>query len=277
MDETRLSIVIPVKDEQDTVGPLAEEIDRIFAHVDYSWEVVWVDDGSTDDTARRIALLPPPHRLIRLDRNHGQSAALMAGFQAARGTWVGTLDGDGQNDPRDLDRQLAQAISQDVDMVNGVRARRHDNIVRRASSRIANSVRNRLTRETVTDVGCATRVVRRAVLLQLPFFHGMHRFLPTLVKMRGFSVTEMPVNHRKRSGGRSKYGINNRLWAGLRDLFGVRWLLTRQRVWVATEHTRVERAALERLVAEHTLVSRSPHTHADEPAGDREHVDGYVS
>src|ERR671927_76997 len=183
----------------------------------------------------------------------GQSAALTAGFHVARGTWVGTLDGDGQNDPRDLDRQLAQAISQGVDMVNGVRARRHDGVVRRASSRIANSVRNRLTHETVTDVGCATRVARRAVLLQLPFFHGMHRFLPTLVKMRGFSVSEMPVNHRKRRGGRSKYGINNRLWAGLRDLFGVRWLLSRQRVWVATEHTSAERAAAERVVAEHTL------------------------
>src|ERR671938_13553 len=132
-----------------------------------------------------------------------------------------------------------------------------------ASSRIANSVRNRLTRETVTDVGCATRVVRRAVLLQLPFFHGMHRFLPTLVKMRGFSVTEMPVNHRKRRGGRSKYGINNRLWAGLRDLFGVRWLLSRQRVWVATEHTPAERAAAERVVAEHTLLSRPPRALAD--------------
>src|SRR5919206_4850810 len=211
MDELRLSIVIPVKDERDAVGPLAEEVGRVFAHVAYSWEVVWVDDGSTDDTARRIAGLPPPHRLIRLDRNHGQSAALMAGFQAARGAWVGTLDGDGQNDPRDLDRQLARAISQGVDMVNGVRERRHDSVVRRASSRIANSVRNRLTRGTVTDVGCATRVVRRAVLLQLPFFHGMHRFLPTLVKMRGFSVIEMPVNHRKRRGGRGKYGIKKPL------------------------------------------------------------------
>src|SRR5918912_2009837 len=122
-----------------------------------------------------------------------------------------------------------------------------------ASSRIANSVRNRLTRETVTDVGCSPRVVRRAVLLLLPFFHGMHRFLPTLVKMRGFSVTEMPVNHRQRLGGRSKYGINNRLWAGLRDLFGVRWLLSRQRVWIATEHAPVERE-----VAIHTSVEHTP-------------------
>lgn len=230
-----LSIVVPVRDEQDNVAALAAEIGSAFADADYAWEAVWVDDGSTDATAARLAALPPPHRLLRLDRNHGQSAALIAGVRAARGAWVGTLDGDGQNDPRDLVRQLARARAQGVDMVNGVRARRHDSVVRRVSSRIANGVRNALTREQVTDVGCSTRVVRRAALLEIPFFHGMHRFLPTLVRMRGFRVAELPVNHRPRTAGRSKYGINDRLWAGIRDLFGVRWLLARQRVWIATE------------------------------------------
>lgn len=255
--DPHLSIVIPVKDEQDNVGPLAEEIGRAFAGAEFGWEVVWVDDGSTDDTARRIAELPPPHRLVRLDRNHGQSAAFAAGFRAARGSWIGTLDGDGQNDPRDLIRQLEHAVATGADMVNGVRARRHDGLVRRASSRIANAVRNRLTGETVTDVGCSTRIVRREAVLEAPFFHGMHRFLPTLVKMRGFTVAEIPVNHRARHAGRTKYGIHNRLWTGLGDLFGVRWLLSRQRVWVATEHTRV---------------SLPPHRR-----GDRERVDSGVS
>ncbi len=159
----------------------------------------------------------------------------MAGFHAARGEWVGTLDGDGQNDPADLPRLLQHAIDGDADMVNGVRARRRDGFVRRLSSRIANGVRNRLTGENVTDVGCSTRVVRREAVLRLPFFHGMHRFLPTLVRMQGFVIAEQPVNHRPRAGGTSKYGIHNRLWSGIRDLFGVRWLQSRHRRWRVAE------------------------------------------
>jgi dolichol-phosphate mannosyltransferase len=230
-----LSLVIPIKNEEATIPGLAAEIDRAFADATYRWEAVWVDDGSTDGSLLAIRALRPPHRFVKLDRNHGQSAAFMAGFQQARGDWVGTLDGDGQNDPVDLPRQLDHALAQGVDMVNGIRARRRDTLGRKVASRIANGVRNRLTGRTVQDVGCSTRVVRRACLLELPFFHGMHRFLPTLVAMRGYRLAEIPVNHRPRAGGRSKYGINNRLWAGLRDLFGVRWLISRNRVWTVAE------------------------------------------
>ncbi len=230
-----LSLVIPVKNEEANIVALAAEIDRALAGVTYAWEAVWIDDGSTDKSLIIMRGLKPPHRYLKLDRNHGQSAAFMAGFQGARGEWVGTLDGDGQNDPVDLVRQLDHALKTGVDMVNGIRAKRQDTLVRKWSSRLANGVRNRLTGRTVQDVGCSTRVVRRECLLHLPFFHGMHRFLPTLVAMRGHRLAEIPVNHRPRAGGKSKYGINNRLWSGLRDLFGVRWLISRNRVWTVAE------------------------------------------
>lgn len=230
-----LSIVIPVKNEESTIPGLSAEISRTFADAPFPWEVVWVDDGSTDRTAALLRELPAPHRFLKFDRNHGQSAAFMAGFESARGEWVGTLDGDGQNDPADLRRQLDHALKTGVDLVNGIRAKRQDSIIRKISSRVGNGVRNWLTGETVTDVGCSTRVCRRAALLRLPFFHGMHRFLPTLVRMRGFTIAEIPVNHRPRAGGASKYGVLNRVFAATRDLFGVRWLISRSRVWSITE------------------------------------------
>jgi dolichol-phosphate mannosyltransferase len=235
--QVQFSIVIPVKDEEGSVARVAAEVAEVMASVPFVWEVVWVDDGSSDATAERVLALSGPHRLIRLDRNHGQSAAFAAGIRAARGAWIGTMDGDGQNDPRDLLRQLDHARLHDLDMVNGVRVERRDGLLRRISGRIANAVRNRVTRDRVTDVGCSTRVARRAVLLEAPFFHGMHRFLPTLVRMRGYRVDEIPVNHRSRLAGCSKYGVRNRLWRGIRDLVGVRWLVDRQVRWTATEVT----------------------------------------
>ena len=200
---------------------------------------MWVDDGSTDRSREIMRGLSAPHRFIAFDRNHGQSAAFMAGFRNARGTWVGTLDGDGQNDPVDLPRQLARALETGVDMVNGIRAKRRDSFQRKISSKIANGVRNWLTGKSVQDVGCSTRVVRRTAVIDLPFFHGMHRFLPTLVQMRGGTIDEIPVNHRPRAGGASKYGLFNRVFAATRDLFGVRWLRSRNRVWrIADESKR---------------------------------------
>lgn len=228
-DEILITIVIPVKNEEETLPALAREIDAAFAAQTYRWEVLWVDDGSTDRSRQLMQAQPAPHRWIALDRNHGQSAAFMAGFRAARGTWVGTLDGDGQNDPVDLPRQLARALEKGVDMVNGIRAKRQDSWFRRLSSKIGNGIRNAMTGNTVRDVGCSTRVVRRTALLDLPFFHGMHRFLPTLVQMKGFTIDEIPVNHRPRAGGASKYGLWNRAPSACRDLFGVRWLKLRNR------------------------------------------------
>lgn len=231
-----LSIVIPVMNEEANVVALAQEITAVMATVDFAWEAVWVDDGSTDRTAKRLRTLPPPHRLLRLERNCGQSAAFMAGFRSAVGEWIGTLDGDGQNDPADLPRQLAHAQAVGVEMCNGIRVKRQDSLLRKLSSRVGNGVRNWVTGEDqVRDVGCSTRVARRAILVQLPFFHGMHRFLPTLVRLAGGRIAQIPVNHRPRGGGRSKYGLWNRAFTGLRDCFGVRWLRSRARTWTVIE------------------------------------------
>lgn len=227
-----MSVVIPIKNEEVTIAGLAAEIDQVFSQVDYRWEVVWVDDGSTDVSAAIVRGLGGHHRLVSLTKNFGQSAAFIAGFHSARGEWVGTLDGDGQNDPADLPRQLAHALDKGVDLCNGIRAKRNDSIVRKLSSKIGNGFRAWITGEReVKDVGCSTRVVRRVAVLRLPCFHGMHRFLPTLVKMQGYTMDQIPVNHRQRAGGTSKYGVWNRMWSGMRDCFGVRWLQSRWRTW----------------------------------------------
>ena len=232
-----LSIVVPTFNEAASVAPLRVEIDAAMADAPYSWEAVWIDDGSTDETSRELRDFDAPHRYLRFEQNCGQSAALMAGIYAARGEWVGTLDGDGQNDPQDLPRQLTFALEAGLDMVNGIRAKRNDSLVRRVSSRLANGYRRRLLKDGVTDVGCSTRVVRRAMLSNLPFFDGIHRYLPALVAMRGGTMGEIPVNHRPRTAGKSKYGIRNRLWVGLQDVRGVRWLRDRNRRWTIIEQT----------------------------------------
>jgi glycosyltransferase involved in cell wall biosynthesis len=238
-----VSVIIPIKDEAENILALAREIEAAFANVAYTWEVMWVDDGSNDHSLDVIKSLSSPHRFISLASNCGQSAALMAGAREVCSEWLATLDGDGQNDPADLPRQLAWGIQAGADMVNGIRTRRQDNRVRKVCSRIANGFRNRLTQESVQDVGCSTRVVRRAAVLELPFFHGMHRFLPTLVRMRGYRhIEEIPVNHRPRGAGSSKYGINNRLWSGMRDVFAVRWLMSRKRTWQIRERGGVTEA-----------------------------------
>ncbi len=230
-DAPLLTIVIPIKNEEETIPALAAEVDAAMRGVEYAWEALWVDDGSNDRSLALLQALPSPHRWISFDRNHGQSAGFAAGFRHARGTWVGTIDGDGQNDPADLPRQLAHAQKTGVDMVNGFRASRRDSLVRKVSSKIGNGMRTWLTGRTVRDVGCSTRVVKRAAVADLPFFHGNHRFIPTLVEMRGFRMDEIAVNHRPRAGGRSKYGVLNRMWSGLMDCFGVRWLRRRNRQW----------------------------------------------
>jgi glycosyltransferase involved in cell wall biosynthesis len=227
----RISVVIPVLDEEESVPSLAAEVTEALAAGPWSWECIWVNDGSTDGTQallEELAAGPGGHRFLELDGRFGQSAAMAAGFAAARGELVATLDGDGQNEPRDIPRLIRHLESRGVDMVNGVRQKRRDSWVRKASSRIANGFRNRLTHETVTDVGCSLRVCRRECLQDLFVFKGMHRFLPTLVRMRGYTIDEIPVGHRPREKGKTKYGIHNRLWVGLADTFGVRWMQSRR-------------------------------------------------
>ncbi len=221
-----ISVIVPVYDEAESIPVLAGEIERALDGAALAWECIWVDDGSSDDTPRRLAELHArraEHHVVRMADNCGQSAAWLAGFDIARGRLVATIDGDLQNDPADLPRLVEVLEREGVDMVNGVRRRRHDAWTRRAASRIANAFRNRMTGVYVTDVGCSLRVVRRRFLRRLPAFRGMHRFLPVFVALEGGTMTEAPVAHRERRFGTSAYGIGNRLWVGLYDTFGVMW------------------------------------------------------
>lgn len=228
-----LSIVIPFYNEEESLLEVCREVREIFSDgFDRAWELVMVDDGSTDRTPGMIDDLDREfdnHRAVHVHPNSGQSAALQAGFGAAAGEFIATLDGDGQNDPRDIPRLLEALRREGVDMMCGIRTARADNFVRRASSRIANSVRSFFLQDNITDVGCSLRVFRRQCLSEVRFFRNAHRFFPALFIMAGFSVAEMPVNHRAREHGTSKYGggINSRLWVGIADLAGVWWLRKR--------------------------------------------------
>lgn len=223
-----LSLVVPVYNERDNIEPLLDEIDRGLAGQGWRYEVLMVDDGSTDDSVAVLDRLRAGHpelRVIRFAANAGQTAAMDAGFRRARGAIVVTLDADLQNDPADIPRLVRQMDGWDA--IVGVRVVRRDSLVRRASSRIANYVRNRLSDETIADTGCSLKAYRREALLRLKLYRGMHRFLPTLLKMEGFRVTETPVGHRPRAHGRSKYGISNRLVPSFLDLLAVRWMKKR--------------------------------------------------
>jgi glycosyltransferase involved in cell wall biosynthesis len=221
--------VVPVFEERDNLEPLHRELDAALAEVRGGVEFVYVDDGSRDGSAEALAALAKRDervRVLRFVENRGQTAAFDAGFRAARGEVVATLDADLQNDPADLPRLLAALDRADV--VNGVRVGRRDGLVRKLSSRIGNGFRNWLTHETVTDVGCSLRVMRASFLRRVKLHRGMHRFLPTLLRMEGARVIELPVSHRPRRHGRSKYGIANRVFVGLADVFAVRWMQSRR-------------------------------------------------
>jgi dolichol-phosphate mannosyltransferase len=227
-DAPYLSVVIPVYDEEASLALLHAELDAALRGVAGGAEILYVDDGSRDASfarLREIAARDPRVRVVALEGNHGQSAAFEAGFRRARGEVVATLDADGQNDPADLPRLLARLG--DADVVNGVRSGRRDSLVRRLSSRVANGFRNRMTHESVRDVGCSLRVMRREFLERVKLWRGMHRFLPTLLRLEGARIVEVPVSHRPRRHGTSKYGIRNRLFAGFVDVFAVRWMQRR--------------------------------------------------
>jgi glycosyltransferase involved in cell wall biosynthesis len=230
VSEPGLSIVIPAFNEEDNLAPLWEEIRAALDPCGIAYEVLFVDDGSTDRSPQVLAALAaadPRLRIIRQRRNAGQSAAFAAGFRFARAPFVVTLDADLQNDPADIPRFLREI--EDCDVVCGIRANRHDSFARRLSSRIANGVRNRLTHDDIVDTGCSLKAFRAAFLGQLPMFTGMHRFLPTLLRLQGARVKQVPVRHRPRRFGVAKYGIGNRLFRALADLFAVRWM---QRRWI---------------------------------------------
>jgi glycosyltransferase involved in cell wall biosynthesis len=226
-----LSIVVPVYNEEENLPLLWPEIREVMAATGLAYEVVFVDDGSRDgstDVIRGFRDADPRVRLVRLKANAGETAATDAGFKTARGRWVVTMDADLQNDPHDIPALLAHLDQWDA--VTGWRVSRGagDSVVRRVSSRIANRVRNALSDESIQDSGCTFRAFRRECLRELVLYKGFHRFVPTLLKMRGFRVIEVPVNHRPRRFGQSKYGIGNRALSAFKDLLVVRWMKDRK-------------------------------------------------
>ncbi len=236
-----VSVVVPVCNEQDNVVPLAREIHDALAGR-YRHETLFVDDGSTDGTAAAAraacAAGMPEIRLLRHAVRSGQSAAVATGVRAARAPWIATLDGDGQNDPADIPNlleALRHAQSPHLKLVMGNRTTRRDTWLRRLSSRVANGVRGGLLRDGTPDTGCGIKVFDREVFLDLPRFDHMHRFMPALFQRQGFEVVSVPVNHRERTRGTSKYGLHNRLWVGIVDLFGVMWLIRRASPRIRTD------------------------------------------
>ncbi len=230
----RFSIVVPVYNEAGNIIPLLQEIGSLQSGRP-DFEVVYVDDGSEDETRQvlRDALDRFPFlRVLNHAQRCGQSSALLTGVRAARAPWVITLDGDGQNDPADIDgllqRMAAEGETTERLVLVGHRTRRRDNWLRRWSSRVANAVRSRLLQDATPDTGCGLKLFPRDLFLSLPAFDHMHRFLPALMQRAGARVISIPVRHRERRAGVSKYGVRNRLWVGLVDMAGVMWLQRRR-------------------------------------------------
>jgi len=224
-----LSIVVPVFNEEENILPLTREVKKAFENAGYDYELVFVDDGSTDRTWEKIKEARQVDfrvRGLRHEKNAGQSAALWTGLQCTQAPVIATLDGDLQNDPADLPRLLAELNGNDF--VCGVRAKRNDSWLRRASSRVARRARRLALKVDFCDTGCAVRVFRRSAIKGLFPFNGLHRFMPVLVHGTGARTKEIPINHRARIAGKSKYGLHNRLWRGIADLFAIAWYQKRR-------------------------------------------------
>jgi len=228
-----LSVVVPVKDEAENIEPLIGEIGAALDAAGRCYEIVYVDDGSADSTPdilQRLMAELPTLRAVRHQDCCGQSAAIATGVTTARAPLIATLDGDGQNDPADIPALLARYRELDGDdplMITGRRAKRRDTWVKRTSSKVANGVRRAMLKDDTPDTGCGLKVFARADFLALPRFDHMHRFLPALILRAGGQVESVAVNHRPRERGTSKYGVWNRVWVGIVDLFGVMWLQRR--------------------------------------------------
>ncbi|MRR06135.1 MAG: glycosyltransferase family 2 protein [Deltaproteobacteria bacterium] len=229
-----ISVVVPVKNEADNVSPLVEEIRQALAGMSY--EIIYVDDGSSDGTwpvLRTLMATIPELCVLRHRVSCGQSTAVLTGVRHARAPLIVTLDGDGQNDPADIPGMLQiwhreeSSGGMPIGCIAGWRTKRNDNRLRKISSRVANAVRSRLLGDLTPDTGCGLKLFSRDTFMRLPYFDHMHRFLPALFMREGTRVVSVPVNHRPRERGVSKYGLHNRLWVGLVDIAGVMWLLRR--------------------------------------------------
>jgi glycosyltransferase involved in cell wall biosynthesis len=219
-----VSIIVPVYNEAESLAQLQSELAKVMT--DYEHEIVFVDDGSTDNSVQMIQRSSKV-RVLQFAKNTGQSAAIYAGLRAARGEILVLLDSDLQNDPNDIPLLIAE-VERGADLVCGFRVNRKDAWFKRFQSAIANAVRSRFTKDRVRDTGCTLKAMRRECRESLVPFYGMHRFIPALIKGAGYQLVEVPVHHRARQHGSSKYNFGNRAWRATIDMFGVRWLLSRQ-------------------------------------------------
>lgn len=232
-----LSVVVPVHNEAENIEPLILEIEAALTNY-VQFEIIYVNDGSKDETGNRLTESKAQHKNLRVithAQSCGQSTALRTGIKSAKGDWVATLDGDGQNDPSDI-KKLIAALENEVDLVGGNRRHaRRDTWIKRMSSIVANTVRSKLLRDSTPDTGCGLKLIRREAFLDLPYFDHMHRFLPALIQRRGGKVISVPVSHRDREYGQSKYGTIDRLLVGIVDLVGMLWLIKRSKRPVVSE------------------------------------------
>lgn len=224
----KYSVVIPLKNEEGNIVELIEELEPVMNSLREPWELICIDDGSTDRTLTLLESLSKDKdylRVLAFDRNYGQSSAFDAGFKAARGDFVITLDGDRQNDPADIPHLVE--LAQNNDLVCGIRKKRNDTVFKRVISYFANQVRSRACKDGVSDTGCSLKIYRRDCLKSIKMYQGMHRFLPALFTIEGFRIAQLPVNHRERTQGTTKYNIFNRSFNTISDLFAVMWMRKR--------------------------------------------------
>ncbi len=224
----KYSVVIPLKNEEENVDKLIHELETVMNDLSEPWELICVDDGSTDDTLAILKQLTAHKKYLRIlvfSRNFGQSSAFDAGFKAAQGEFVITLDGDRQNDPADIPKMIDMIA--DYDLVCGQRIKRKDPLSKKVTSWLANKVRRRLCQDGVKDTGCSLKIYRTKCLHAIKMYHGMHRFLPALFSIAGFRVAEVPVNHRPRVCGQTKYNFFNRSLNTIADMLAVRWMRKR--------------------------------------------------
>lgn len=227
--EFEISVVIPVFNEDENISILSSAIHTAMSDIGYSYECIFVDDGSTDEShkeMKRVCEENDNFRIVRLKDNCGQTAALDAGFKASRGKYIVMMDADLQNDPFDIPLLIVNIDG--YDMVYGWRFKRQDPLIKIVSGKVANYIRNKLTSENIKDTGCSLKIFRRECLNKIRLYNGMHRFLPTLFKMEGFSVKEVRVKHNPRVFGKSKYNVRNRIFKSFLDLLAVRWMKKRQ-------------------------------------------------
>lgn len=225
----KYSVVVPLKNEAENIADLINELEPVMESLQKPWELICIDDGSTDDTLRilkGLASQKPYIRVIKFSKNFGQSSAFDAGFKAAQGEFVITMDGDRQNDPADIHKLVAEA--KQFDLVCGCRVNRQDPWTKKLISWAANGVRSRICQDKVQDTGCSLKVYRTECLRQIKMYQGMHRFLPALFEIEGFRVKEVPVNHRQRTKGVTKYNLFNRSFNTIVDMWAVRWMRKRK-------------------------------------------------